>query len=531
MTATPAVAPPRGAQGTLRRIIVFAVLFVLVIVTVNGLAGLLLRLFEVGTDTFGDAGGLAFSLAFTLIGGPLALILWWFAWRRLDGADRASVAWGLYLGAMLTVTLIGATTSLLGAASDAIAGTWPRNGLAYGIAWAVAWVAHRFMQGSATRSPLRLATVPVVLGAAYGLVVAAAGLVRMLETLFDAAFVPGGPSVGTPWWVPALQSLVWAAGGALVCWWHWIRDRGRDVRGGFADVVLVVLVALAAAAGLGGIARALYVGLRAAVDAGDGWAKVLDPLPLALAGAGIGMLVWLWLRRITAERGGTAATAARLSEAGLGLVGAASGVGVIINALLASFTTSLAGGDARPLLLGGLATLAVGIPVWWFAWRPAHTSAERGTPARRVYLVVVFGVSAVVAIVALIMVGYRIFEVLLDGAGEGFIERIRAPFGLLCATALVSAYHFAVWRGEREVNPAVTRRIDRITLVAGGDTTALAAAVKSATGAAVAVLPRADAAIAAGSDAVVAALDGVVAHRVLVIADADSRIQVIPLAD
>jgi hypothetical protein len=193
--------------------------------------------------------------------------------------------------------------------------------------------------------------------------------------------------------------------------------------------------------------------------------------------------------------------------------------------------------------------------------RPAP--AEAADVGRRVYLIAVFGASAIVAIITLLVVGYRIFEFVLDPAtGTSLVDRIRAPLGLIVATALVFAYHFAVWRRDRamiaESGISTARRIDRVVLVAAGDTRAAERAIAAATGASVAVLRRAEAVDAvvpergggaepdagaepgaraqtqpAGPDAVavVAALEGVVAQRVLVLAGPGDRIEVVPLAE
>jgi len=531
--ATPLRDAPRGAQGTVRRIIVFTILFVLVCIAASGVAGLLGRLFETRPEFIESSASLALPLAYTLIGGPLAVLLWWFQWRRLDGPDRESVAWGLYLSAALTVALIMFVTTGLAVITDLIGGRWFPTTLGTAIAWLLVWVAHRLMWASAHRSPLRLTTVPVVLGAAYGLAVAASGAINALKAVFDAAVITSPWSIGVPWWQPALQAIVWTVGGTLVWVWHWHRDGTRRLSGGFADVALVLTGVLAAAAvALGGLGTALYVGLRAAFDRDESWHQLLSPLGLGVAAAGVGAVIWRYHRGVATERRDATRNAARMVEAGVGLIGAASGIGVIVNALLASFAAPLSGSDARTLLLGGIASLAVGAPVWWWAWRPRQAAADAGSTGRRVYLIAVFGVSAVVAIVALLIVGYRIFEFALEGGNGGVVERIRAPFGLLLATALVAAYHFAVWRRDREAVPAApTRTLARVVLVAGGDGTPTVQAVRDATGASVTVWGRADGAAAPDPQAVTAALAAVEWPRVLVIPAADGTVQVIPLTD
>ncbi|WP_426978164.1 DUF5671 domain-containing protein [Pseudarthrobacter sp. O4] len=97
-----------SAPRTVRRLIVYALLFALVVVAAVGLSGLLARLLVAGTAlATGDVAGLARSLAFAVIGGPLAAVLWWAVWRRLgEEPERASVGWGLYLAGAYMLALV-----------------------------------------------------------------------------------------------------------------------------------------------------------------------------------------------------------------------------------------------------------------------------------------------------------------------------------------------------------------------------------------------------------------------------------------
>ena len=112
--------------------------------------------------------------------------------------------------------------------------------------------------------------------------------------------------------------------------------------------------------------------------------------------------------------------------------------------------------------------------MWWLAWKPDKQprSAAAIPSGRRIYLIAFFGVSAVVALIALLVIAYRIFEFLLGGVlGGSVVDRIRGPLGLLVAAGLVAGYHFALWRRDRALLTAagaVRRRvIDQVTLVAG----------------------------------------------------------------
>ena len=104
---------------------------------------------------------------------------------------------------------------------------------------------------------------------------------------------------------------------------------------------------------------------------------------------------------------------------------------------------------------------------------------EAADPARRVYLVAVFGASAVVAIVTVLIIGYPALRVRprRRRIAAGLVERIRAPLGLLSATAVVFGYHFAIWRRDRAAAADGRRRgrsSARVILVTAGDAGAVA---------------------------------------------------------
>ena len=570
------------AQRTVRRLITYLLLIALVIIAASGLSGLLGRLLLADTElAAADVAGLARSLAFALIGGPLAALLWWVVWRRLaDEAERASVGWGLYVTGAYMVSLVLATTNLFSTLATLIGGQslqW-RASLATGVVWAAVWAWHRWMWRHPGRRPVDVADAPTVLSSYFGLVVGVSGAISALSLLLDAALrgVLAAAAVGKPWWVSALQSLVWAAGGGLVWWWHWKHDGGRQLRGDLAGVGLLAVGVLGAGVlTLGGAGVTIFVLLRLVFDRTEPLDQLLEPLAPAVAAAAIGSLVWVYHRGLARESSKAIRPGSRLVTSGVALVAAASGIGVIVNAALAIAASPLAGFGARTLLLGGISSLLVGGPVWWISWRPLDRSPEQGPDsaggtrsggpagtagppgqgwnwqnARRIYLIVVFGLSAVVAVITLLIIGFRMFEYVLgDLSGGSVVDRIRAPLGLLVATGRVAGYHFAVGRHEREALAAAgmarKRTIGHVVLVAGADPALLHQAIAETTGADVTVWRRADApagsgpgdvsAAEAGSEAARLAarlagdLEGVTGKRVLVTVGPDGRIDVIPL--
>jgi len=545
VTATQQASPAGGA--TVRRLIVYVLLFALVAIGAAGLSGLLSRLLDAGTAlASNDIAGLARSLAFTLIGGPLAALLWWAVWKRLDDrSERSSVAWGLYLAGMYAVSLITFSSSLLATALALLDGDWAPSSFSTGLVWAGVWAWHRWMWRHAGKRPVRLVTVPIVVGSVYGLVIGVGGAVNALGSLLDTAIRGSSDqvSVGGDWWDSPLKAVFWAIMGGAIWWWHWIRDDGRSLKTGLANVVLVVVGILGAGVlTLGGIGTTLFVLLRLAFDRTDPMGELLDPLGEAIAAAAVGALVWHYHRSISAGRPHDTRQAATLVTSGVGLVAAATGIGIIVNSVLATLGSPLAGEDTRTLLLGGISALVVGGLTWWLVWKPVAPAeeAEMASPGRRVYLITVFGLSAVVALIALLVVGYGIFGFALDSAStESLIERIRGPLGLLVATALVAGYHFSIWRHDRAavggMAPAQGRRISRVILVAGTDPEPQTLAIEEATGASVTVWRQSDTgdepAVTPDAAQLAAALVGVTGKRVLVITGRGGRIDVIPLAD
>ncbi|MDQ0893850.1 DUF5671 domain-containing protein [Agromyces ramosus] len=543
---TASAAPSAGsAQGTVRRLIVYTLLFALVMIAAIGLSGLLRRLLPAGDPlAVDDNAGLALSLAFALIGGTLAALLWWVVWRRLaEESERTSLAWGLYVAAMYTVSLIVATSALVGTATALVDERWLPDDFSIGVVWALVWVWHRAMWSHSVKHPTRLATVPAVLASVYGLVIGVGGAVNALGALFDAAMREASDRsfAGDPWWQDTLEALVWVAAGLAIWWWHWYREGARRIDTRLAAVALVVVGVMGGGLLLlVGLGTTLWVVLRLAFDPSEPTGAILTPLATAVASACMGALVWSYHRRIAAGRSDATRRAGTLVMSGVGLVGVASGIGIIVNSTLAALASPIAASDDRSLLLGGISAVVVGGPVWWLSWQPTRRvpSTELGQPARRVYLVVVFGASAIVGLITLLTVAPQLFEFALDATTiASLVERIRVPLGLLVATGLVFGYHFAVWRRDRSVivaeGLAPAHRIGRVILVAAGDASAFERAIRAATGASVTVWRRPGDEPAGVPDAaaLARALDGVTGKRVLVLAGPGDRVEVVPLAD
>ena len=543
---TPNPTPAEGGVQTVRRVITYLLLFIMVIIAAMGLSGLLERLFSINrTVQYFDNFGLAQNLAFALIAGPLAALLWWLTWREAASArDRASVAWPVYLVIMSTVALLTFTISLFAWAAVAVTGGSEPYSLATGIVWGLVWLWHYWMWRHPRKGPTRLHGAAPAIASLIGLTFGAGGLVFALASLIDSTFKTIGSVivVGGPAWQPIVQALVWAVGGGLIWWWHWFRVGVRAHRTGFANVLLVYISGFASLALVAfGVTLTLSVILELVTQSPDPIAITLDPLGIGIGCAAVGAVVFVYHSRVVAARPVAIASANRLVSSGVSLAVVATGFGVTVNALLATVSSPLIDYGIRNLLLGGISALLVGGVLWWVTWQPTSASAPDrvATAGRRTYLVIIFGLSALVALITLLVIGFQLFSFVLDGgSGESFIERSRQALGLLAATAFVAAYHFSIWR--KDVATGVThervRRIERVTLVNSGNGGDIAEAVHTATGARVTILRRADAADTEPdaderAASIVAALVGIEANHVLVVPSPTGKIEVIQLVD
>lgn len=495
MTATPALAPARGALPTVRRLVLYVLLFTLVMLTAVGASRLLgLVLEPAAPGETGRTTDLASSLAFVVVAGPLTVVLWRALSKRLaNPVEAAAPAWGLYLTAMYTTSMILASNGLFGLLGILASGRtlgWQRN-LSAAVIWAAVWWWHQRIRADSIRTPRSLPHLPGILGSWYGLTLGATAAVSALALVFSAAigsFFPG-TSIGAAWWHDALMQVPWIAGGLGLWWWHWDRQRTGLVHGGFADVALVLVGILGAgAAALGETGYLLYTVGKALMHGAT--PRVLEPVPLSLAAALVGAVVFTVSWQLLAARAPGTVTAGRQVASGLGLAAGASGLGVCVNALFAALTPPLAGDRGTDLLMAGIIWLVLGAGLWVWAWRPGQPADPAG---RRVYLVTVFGISAVVALVALIFTGYRLIEFILEPGrvASGLLDSLRAPLGLLVATALVSIYHYVLWRSDRDliVSPGMRPAgLHTVYLLAGGDGEELRGEIARLTGAQVKLL-------------------------------------------
>lgn len=529
------VAARRRASGgvdahSVRRFFQYVLLFALYVVVAIGLAELLGRAFGSVPGEYEDPGGdLAQALAFLLVGGPVAAGLSWWTWRRhrAEPDETDSGLFVAYVTITALVSLFVAATSLQGVLAGALDGRFDPDGLGVFLAWGAVWAGHWWLARralDATRGAPHL-----LLGSLVGLAMAAAGLVMALGAALDV-LLRFGTMFGTTLGLAEGASLL--VTGALVWTGYWLMGAARLPRETWwlAFVLLAgvgggLVAILTAASQLLWSILVWFVGDRAGADAATHFASATTQFATLAAGG----LVWWYHRTMLGEHREERTEVRRVYEylvASIGLIAAAAGVGTVLVAFIEAVTPGVDYGmTVRNTLLGGLTALLVGAPVWWLQWRhirravASDPGAEVPSLTRRIYLVVLFGIAGIAAVVALIAAAVILFNDVVDAQVSGVtIRSMRYALGVLVATAAVSAYHGAIFGQDRARGIARASGPRSIVLVGPADPDA-ARALGRATGARVEVWGRLDVATPPwDADALGAALAGM-GGDLLVVAD------------
>ncbi|MDR4533486.1 DUF5671 domain-containing protein [Glutamicibacter sp. PS] len=454
--------------GVVRRLVAHGLLLTLLLLAASGLSKLATSVLTL-LNGRPDVEHLPVGLAQAIIAPPLAWLLWRWLRRSLPGARGADgVIWALQSAAIYLIALITSSVTLLGMISDVLDGDntqWPRGlgvTLGYGALWF--WQYH-VLKRPAFR-PDRPEALSWVLGNTYAMVLTAGVSLSVLRQSLEILFGGLDEPILVGSYASALRSAaVFALGGALIWWWHWRALGAKENRRGFATVLLLLAgLVLPALTALLSLATVISLLLPLPPDGAAWWLRILDGAPLALAGAVIGLFFWVFHWNAAALRPPKVRTIGEQVLSGISLTMTATGVGVLINALLAGWAPPLIGEGPAGLVRSGLALVVVGAAVWVRFFRPLHQPV---VAERRIYLVLVFGLSSVVALSALLIVGYRVFDHILapSAAEQSLLGLVRAPLGWLLATVLVAAYHFVLWRHDRALAPASGNLVPRRVLL------------------------------------------------------------------
>ncbi len=498
-------AAPGAGIGTsgVRRFFQYLLLFALTVVAATGVADLLGR--ALGADT-SSSESLAQSLSFTLVGLPLACLIAWWTRRAIqrDPREAAASAYVLHLTLTALVSVVVAMVALQGFLSSALLSDFDGRALAELVVWSALWFLHWSL---ARRLDDDRAWPHLLLGSLIGLGTSAVALGLLLGTSIKTFLFSGSGQLvlGTD---PRLASSgATLLAGALVWVRYWPTAAARLPR---TTPWLVFVLPIGVGGGLltALVAASLLLWQVLVWLLGDSFGvsaqQHFADSPGAFAFTVVGLLIWWYHGAVLAETRRNRTEVRRVYEylvSAIGLLASAAGVGMVMVAAIEAFTPGLdLGVSVTNTLLGAVTLLAVNVPVWVLFWGriqralAAEAPAETASPTRRIYLVLLFGIAGVAAVVALIVAVFVLLEDVFNGTVSGeTIRSMRYALGVLVTAAAVSAYHWSVYREDRSVAHPEQLAGPRSVLLVGAPAPGLEHALSRATGARVELLVRADA--------------------------------------
>jgi hypothetical protein len=231
-------------------------------------------------------------------------------------------------------------------------------------------------------------------------------------------------------------------------------------------------------------------------------AEHFSSAPTSAASAIVGLLAW-WnhksLLPIESKRSETQRIYEYLVSA-ISLVASTVGIAIIIVAIIEAVSTSvIVGDDAFNTLIGAATVILVSGPVWVRFWNRIQKFAkdspneELTSPVRRIYLFLLFGVGGIAAIISVITVVFQIFDGILSSTlSDSTFNEMRFALGILISTGIVAAYHWEIYRHEKDIDVSFGVQTKSVLLVGPVDQD-FVAKLKQATGAHVTFWERTDA--------------------------------------
>ncbi|HEX7404712.1 MAG TPA: DUF5671 domain-containing protein [Candidatus Nanopelagicaceae bacterium] len=482
---------------SVRRFFQYVILYGLMVVSALGLSGLLGRLLDRATLVAADQTDLARNVSFVVVGIPLYIFLGLWTRRRMlvDPTEVKSFGWGFYLTLGSLTSLSIAMFALHDILSWAVGNQSYRGpAVARFIVWIAIWGAHWWL--SIRQTPQKNSRAHYLVGSLIGLGTVVVGLSGLLAAVIDRVLHMGANTLALGSSNSITKSAITLAVGIPVWFIYWIRTFAKSERDPLwlAYVLLFgvgggLVMAISFASAVLYTVLVWFLGEPTALEASIHFRRV----PSLAAFTVVGIIVW-WYHQAVLANETTRTEVRRIYEylmAGIALLAAAAGLTMVLIAFFESITGGaviVGGSGARNTLLAAATLLIVGVPVWWIYWRkiqlalkksPTH---ELGSPTRRVYLFVLFGIGGLTSVIVLLVGVFFLFDGIFKGNfGVDTLRRARFALAILIATAAVAGYHWMIYRAEREL-VTVGLRGPRFVLLVGPKDPDLMRAVSHLTG-------------------------------------------------
>ena len=503
--------PVDSTEQPVRLFFQYALAFGLFIIFTVGIAGLLSRILDTANIVNADQSSLASNLAFVVVGGPLlaGIIIWLRKSISQNPSDGHGPVPTLLATLAATISLLVFMTSAIAALhnlinADQFAGVSAAKAIVWGSAWLIV------LKISNSVIPKNDFRIQYFVGSAITALASLIALIQVLSGVFSALLLQKMFLVNQPLLLvspvnPLEIGLGTLAISGALWFYYWIRN-ANTIK---SDTLWLGYVLIA---GVGGSLILAITSLSVSLYQVLVWffgepynqkiAEHFAGIPLSLAVASAGLIFWWYHKSLlptNSERNDIQRTYEYLMAA-ISLIASAIGISIVIVALIEASTSQaiLAGSSAINTLLGAATVIAVAGPIWWHFWNriqkvaKSSPESEHGSPIRRIYLFLLFGVGGVVAIISLITIVYQIFNSLLgSGLGANTLNEMRSAIGILASTGIVAAYHWEIYRHEKDVEVFKAPVIANI-LIVGPKNLDLIQTIAQTTGARVSYLQSAN---------------------------------------
>jgi cytochrome bd-type quinol oxidase subunit 2 len=490
----------------------YSLVFGLFIIVTVGIAGLLGRVLDTSNIVNSDQSSLASNLAFVVVGGPLlaGLSIWLRNSLRENPSEGHGFVPTFFATLAAIISLLVFLTSIIAVIHN-VMNNDPALGstISRSIVWGTAWIIVLKISNSVI--PKNDFRIQYFVGSFITALAALIGLVQVLTGIF-ASILSQPVFLGTQQTelVPADSPIVVGLGTLLIAgglWvYYWIKNANTIKTDSlWLGYVLIAGVGATLVTAIVSLSVSLYqvlvwnLGEPATQKIADHFAGI----PQSAAVASAGLLFW-WYHRsllpIQSIRTDIQRTYEYLMSA-ISLIASAVGISIVIVAIIEALTEQnrLSGPGAINTLIGAATVIIVAGPVWWRFWSriqriaKSEPESEHGSPVRRTYLFLLFGVGGITAIISLITIVFQLFDgILSSNLGANTFSDMRFAIGILISTGIVAGYHWEIYRHEKDVEVSFAATVTNVLLV-GPKNPDLIHDLKAATNAKVSFLQRTDA--------------------------------------
>ena len=486
-----------GAPSTfsIRRLFQYALLFGLLAISAAGVAGLIGRLFDIGQTITETRTTLARDITFSIIGVPLYALVGRWTRKTLvtDPSERHSIAWNSYLGLVSITALIASMTSaysvLLWALGDE---SFQGRQLSTFLVWGLIWIAHwQIIQSSSKQDEAR---IHYVFGSLIGFATTSFGLGDLVASVARQLIDSDDKSLLLTRTNPTIQAISLIIVGLPVWYQYWLKVTINLKR----ELLWYSYVILAGVAG--GFLTLVISGSIMIYDVlvwyfgeptSDLVSQHFSSSASAFGGVVVGLAAWWYhgsvLNSLTNVKSETAIQPTEAKSeiksrdelrrvyeyivSGIGLIAAAAGLMMVIVAIIESLTPGefVSTTSSTNTLLVALTLILVGSPVWYFFWsriqvhvwsdevvvqgkREIQYSDEQQSPTRRIFLLMLFGVAAIAAVISVLTGVFQLLDDALNSQlGTETLREARFAIAILISNAAISWYHWSIYRQEKDI--------------------------------------------------------------------------------